>query len=748
MDKTQKEIPKPTTYKHFDKFIVRTPVFSLQKWQNYIVEIKDGSIENLIKDEYFLEAIYIASPNLYDEIKRHKNKTLKPKEEDKLILSLVKYLSRMSWRCTPFGLFSGCTLGNIGDKNNFEINATTNIKKYTRIDMDCLCKLIKKISEDENVKNLLRYFPNNSLYNVGDKKRYIEFSYNENKRLHKISSVENTEYLSKIIENAEQGQTIENLANLIVDDDISFADAKEFIIDLIENQILESELYPSVSGNDLLMELIKKLNFVLLHSGSESIKQIVSNLTEIQNKLDEINKSSENSIEKHLEIVDILNNMGINDFKNYFQVDISKTPTNCSLDKNTVNNVWEAISFLNKLTPRYENPNLQEFKNSYYKRYESLEMPLDIVLDNEIGIGYPINQQGDSSKLLDMFNVVPANNNNAERIEWSPFQAVLHKKYLEAITAKSYEIELKEEDFPNIQTENWNDLPATISLICKVLNNDNLIYLSSCGGSSAANLLARFAHIEKSIENYILEITTKEDELQNDVILAEIVHLPEDRVGNVIFRPTIRKYEIPYLAQSSVNHEFQLPISDLSVSIQRNTVVLRSKRLNKRIIPHLSNAHNYSLSKIPAYRFLCDVQTEGLRGGFSFRWSNITNNYDFLPRVKYKNIILSFARWAVDYEDFKKMKTVAEISEWRNAKQMPRYVVLPDGDNEFFIDLDNEVSLESLQDLVKKRKQFYLQEFPFDINNLFISDNNENSYTNEFIINFYKDDNKNVYTGE
>jgi hypothetical protein len=145
------------------------------------------------------------------------------------------------------------------------------------------------------------------------------------------------------------------------------------------------------------------------------------------------------------------------------------------------------------------------------------------------------------------------------------------------------------------------------------------------------------------------------------------------------------------------------------------------------------------MSKLPVYRFLCDLQTENLRSNFMFRWSEISNSYDFLPRVKYKNVILSFARWLVNTEDFKKLKTQEEQQKWREEKQMSRYVVLPDGDNEFFVDMDIDISVKALLDVVKKREQFYLQEFPFDVDNSFISDGQRNSYTNEFIISFHKD---------
>src|SRR6185436_6296753 len=96
-------------------------------------------------------------------------------------------------------------------------------------------------------------------------------------------------------------------------------------------------------------------------------------------------------------------------------------------------------------------------------------------------------------------------------------------------------------------------------------------------------------------------------------------YLPYDRIGNFAQRPLLRGYEIPILGRSGAPIERQIPLGDLTVSVEGDRVILRSRRLGCEVLPRLSNAHNFSeAGHLPVYRFLCQLQDQNAVGVTSF----------------------------------------------------------------------------------------------------------------------------------
>jgi len=734
MTELQKYIP-------FSTFVFRTPFFTFEEYLNNINKLNDDKQywTEFLSKKVLQESIYLASPILYDEIKKYLNQEIK-KEKDiiKLKNSVLRYYTRMSTRCTPFGLFAGVSLGKISNSTNLRIVEPKQYLRNTRLDMNYFCNLVLEISKMKEVRSRLKYYPNTTINNVGDRIRYVEYSFEKTKREHKISEIDYNNYIDTILLEAKHGATIKVLGNKIIEEDISLDEALDFIDILIDNQILVSEIEPSVTGDDFLSQLYIRLKDI------PDLEDISSEMYKILELLSEIDKSEVGmTIENYKEIEEIIKGLKVNYDKKYlFQTDMYKPTIENGLNNNLLSEIFGALRLMNKLSIKGTETSLAKFVESYTERYEEKEMPLLTVLDSEMGIGYGSNNV-DISPMLDGL-VFPNRQSNVNNIQWNRISSILNKKRVEAFKTDSFIVEITDDDF-DFLNENWNDLPDTISCMCEIFSNKEnhpLLYIHSAGGTSAANLLGRFCHVSKEFKDHVIGITSFEKEQNKDAICAEIVHLPESRIGNILARPILREYEIPYLAKSSVDIEHQILLSDLYISVKRGKILLRSKRLNKEVIPYLSTAHNYSFKSMPIYHFLCDLQAQGLRKGIGFYWDNLSNESEFLPRVEYKSIILSLARWIIKTKEIKELLIdfkIEKVKKWQESKRMPNYVMLADGDNELFVDFSNIISLEMLYSVIKKREQFILNEFPFDKNNSIITNEQNTAFVNEFIFSLKKE---------
>lgn len=710
-------------YKPFNSFLFRTPYFPVSAIADF---------EKIQNESVFLEMLQISSPDLCNSINRG---------EDKAKLSAYRYFSRACTRPTPFGLFAGCSIATIGnDLSNIQLLKQKEYKRITRLDMNYICALTKQIEKNISIREQLYFSPNNSIYNIGNHLRYVVYHYQNSKRIHQIKQIENTVYIQKVLTLATQRALFSDLAKVLVDDDITIEESTEFIHELIDAQILISELEPAVTNVKPLSLLISKLKRLYTINNN-----IIDTLSEIESQIDNINVLPiGDSIGTYPNIIDTIKKIRIEtDMKYLFQTDMFKPVQHATVSRDMLKEIQNTLLFLNKITPKSPQTSLSRFKENFFKRYEDREMPLLFVLDNESGIGYADNTSGDISPLLD--DLVLPQVKSQSNVSQSPIQSILLRKYQQS---SQMIIELTDEDVKNIQVE-WDDMPPTISVVCEILQDNEqgrLCFIKSVGGMSAAALLGRFCHLDEQILNHTLDITEKEAQMKPDVIFAEIVHLPESRIGNVLLRPILRPYEIPYLAKSGVSEEFEIRPEDLYVSIRNNHIRLRSKRLNKEIIPRMSNAHNWSGQfPMPVYHFLCDMQHQGERIGLWFNWDNAAQQLNYLPRVVYKNCILAQARWIVREKETKTFietkennELLLKIKEWQAYRNIPDRVVLADGDNELFIDMNNPLSIRAWLSVVKQRQSFSLEEFLFDSKTA-ITYGPEGAFVNEFILAFYKE---------
>ncbi|KAF2514897.1 lantibiotic dehydratase family protein [Flavobacterium foetidum] len=723
----------------FDDYVLRTPLFPLSLYldtvENYSIEKAKRHYQNpLVR-----EAINLASPDLKRELDKWVkiDSNLAVKKAIKLELTFLKYLARMSSRCTPFGLFSGCSMGRIADETRIILEDSESFRRFTQFDMQFSILLLQEFSRKKEVMPHLKFYPNNSIYKIGDFYRYIEYKSIETKREHSISALKKSATLMALLNVARQGMTIQEMVAFLSDDEDEKQEAQKYILKLIDFQFLVSELDAVCTGNndwDRILGVLKKIpeqekEYRILE---KTLRQLCS--------LDEKLVPFENTYQ---EIKNNIKQIGLDFNEKYlFQADLNVSTTVNTLNKNISQKVLQAIEFLNGIQTKQKFKNQENFKKAFIQRYEGRTMPLTTVLDTEIGIGYLQNHDmKDTHEILEFLSVKPKENDSKNEF-WTSYDLVLQKKMHECILKGGTEIILNEKDFPNFSSD-FSNAPATFSVIFEVLDQEKVV-IESSGDISAAKLLGRFCNGNLAIDKLTREIIQKEKVFYEDQIMAEVVHIPESRTGNILRRPVLRKYEISYLAKSGVVQNDTISLDDLWVSVENDTIMLISKRHNKKIIPCLSNAHNFSNNSLPLYHFLCDLQSQHLKPIYSFDWGVLKNHYAFFPRVTYHHTILSKAKWIVKREEIisffrlNDKPLTEEFLNWRSQRNIPRYVNWVNYDNTLLFDLQTQIGVDLFLNSVKNRQEIVLEEFLFAKNSV-VQNENENSYCNQFILSFYRE---------
>ena len=696
------------TYINIDQAVVRIPHYP----EHYIHRaLEDADFFNsIVSSDDFKSAIYLVSPTLCRELEKYITNELSGKDRNRLKNTLLKYIARMSTRCTPFATLASCATAAIGERD--DIVASPNIRTYFRPDMLYLCTLAQTLQKDINIKRNSRYKANSTLYKIGDNIRYISYQYLPNGRYYSIDQVRATPLLNYVLKQCSSYISFQELAQRIASEyKIQTEEIEQYIDTLIDNKIIIGDLEPVITGDDYYAYLHSKIK----ERGST---EVIKRMNVISDALKGISHASDTSRYKQCynQITSVLKSYKIEINEKYLiQADSFREFAHSTISRQIVTQVNECMSFLNKITSKYENSNLTDFKKRFLDRYDAQEISLLEALDPDAGIGYIVTTSKVQNPLIDGLNL-PPKAHRLRQLTLTPLTIILLRKLLEFNPKATNSIELTDDDVKDLK-EDTSDLPLSMAAFLHVIgkNDDGSYQLSEIhfSGNSAANMLARFAHADNTIKAIVKKITQHEQASTHNAIIAEITHISESRTGNILSRPHIRNYEITYLTNSTLNDGSVIPVNDLLVSIRNQKIILRSKKLQKEIVPRLTTAHNFSNNTTPIYRFLCDLQSQATRSSLYFNWCGLESVYEQLPRVTYKNCILAPAKWQLAREQFmnKRHADMKEIKQWQHTKNLPREVNLIMGDNKLYINLDCESSVAMMLHEVAKSNRFSLEEY-------------------------------------
>ncbi len=698
-------------------FVLRTPLLpfeTLLEWAD--ADDPEEYLRSVLARADVGEALALASQSIGDHLGA--GETERPR---KLLLALVRYVCRMSTRPTPFGLMAGYSTGRIADETRLVFPETKSNERVTQIGVQHLNTFCAKLAEDPGILARATLRPNSSLYEVAGRYRYIESRETFDGRGYQLQAVRGGRELRTAIDLARSGVTAGALAESLARElGASVDEVHGYVDQLVANQILLPDLYPRVTVGDALEELGQRLAPVA-EAAAAKLRGLRDELRRIDARGTGVPVSEYQSLRSSA--AELFPDVPLDALLHVAM----RKPAEMEIARGVADRLLPGVEVLRRLFGTAELDPIRRFRERFFERYEGRFVPMLEALDEEIGIGFSGygEEASDDVPLLRglSFSGLPAPTRGL------PCDKLLLEKVGRALREQSNEIVITANDVEQMSLSSPLPLPDAFAAIASLGARE--LVLHSVLGPSGARLFGRFCQGDRQLEELVRAHLREEESLRPGVVFAEAVNLPQGRSANIITRPPVRDYEIPFLAASGLLPEQQIAASDLLLGVRENRLVLWSRTLDREIVPRVTSVHNVKSHGVSVYRFLATLSRQGVASALFWDWGPLAE-LPFLPRVRYEDLILSRATWFLRQEERNQLREGAAAKDLR----MPRFLLYVEGDQELLIDRKNAMTIDAFLAAAARKEIAIVHELLPQPDELVV-EGHDGHYTHELVIPYH-----------
>ena len=139
------------SYEPLDWVLVRTPLLPLERYLELRGDDLEAIVTRALREPAVRRAIAVASPSLFTQLGRAGSEFAATRRGSRAVL---RYLIRMSTRCTPYGLNAAVSLAGWGEETNLELGDEEDVR--ARLDMGLIHSLIGQLEDRVEVVRSLR----------------------------------------------------------------------------------------------------------------------------------------------------------------------------------------------------------------------------------------------------------------------------------------------------------------------------------------------------------------------------------------------------------------------------------------------------------------------------------------------------------------------------------------------------------------------------------------------------------------
>lgn len=708
---------KSNIFKVAPNFMLRSAMLPLES----IIKVKTdhehySSLEQFLDGGFMNEALLIASPALSAMLEKDK---LKPKEEKKVAAGLFKYVSRTFSRATPFGLFACVGTGKFDSTQKIPVYEDLQMKKRSRIDMEWLLGFINQLETNDNVALQLKVKANHAIRIAGNRLELVfpthcgQGEELEGDKTDTIS-VRLTAASKYVLEKAENPILLNDLVQAVFEKyngEIDISVVHNFVLEMFRQEFLISELRPPLLGGNPVEYLLEKLAYV---TGIETEREILRQLQCMIHVYD--NTAIGNGISNYLEIDQKMRS--IVSSKSSLQVDTSFL-NKLSINTNVADSLAEAAEIMWRVSTVDRGfPYIRDYYLKFIDRYGTAsDVPLLDLINDNIGIGYPLyDSAGKSTSTV----------SKDKQAKLTKRRRVLSEQIATSIMENFSEVILDENLIDKLTIkDNWEyEMPDSMEIYAEILASSKeavnqgsyTIVINPSSGSFQNGLtLGRFADVLGEDINQTLEnMSVNNQDLNENMIMVDVTYIPTyGRTANIMMSRNYLPYEMAI--GTNIQKEKQtVRLDDLYVSADHERLFLKSKTYGKEVAVVASNMLNFTSSPY-LFRLLKDLSFEGKYYWQPFEWS-FGSEQVFLPRLRYKNVIITSAQWNFNKDmfnksDFHSEEIFFEAFQYAAKKwKLPQYVYLKMADNHILLNLAAKEAVALLKKDLEKDKTIRLEE--------------------------------------
>ncbi|MDQ3363832.1 MAG: lantibiotic dehydratase [Myxococcota bacterium] len=699
-------------------FVLRAPALPfelLAAWAE-----TPGMLRELLRRGDVWEAIYLASPAVAARISAWLDGEIAGEEASKLEYAYVRYVERMCWRTTPFGMFAGVAVGTIGVRGagtRLALAGRERRTRHTTLDSEWLAAAHAGLVRDPDIRASLTLHPTSHL--LLREREVVFVSSRGSSGRHREHTIARTSMLERVLELAASGATRSTLIEGLGGGALAPGAAMRYVDALIDGGLLTDSLEPPVIGGDALAYVTDQLADV--PAGIE-VRRTLLEIREALRALDEPGAASPPHYARITSALSALPLAVESKSESPVHVVLRHAVTTLELDPRVARDALAGARALCALAPPPATP-LREFARAFEARYGERDVPLLEVLDTFSGIGF----EPHSSSLGEVPPLIrgvvwPAT--PAAPATWGARERWLADRVAAAARSGAAELALIDGELPELPPA--IELPASCSVTIAIHAESVTamdagtyrVHVRRVLGPSGAAILGRFCAADARLADHVRELTAREAALAPDAIIAEIVHTPHPSSNNVMARPALRQFEIAALGASNSAGVTRLELADLLVSVTGTIVQLRSRAYGKRVLPRLSCSDNAHMRGLPVYRFLIALARAEGATSLAWDWGPLADLAE-LPRIVVGRCILALARWRLDAATLAALTEArgddrrTAITELRRARRLPRWTMLSLRDLNLPIDWETPHSVEAFLGICRASEAVVIEEmFP------------------------------------